>query len=67
MATLFSSVDGDATGRALDRMDWVIDHQGPLRASNGAAGPRFAGLPAATGPRQGYPSLPSDREDLWVP
>jgi hypothetical protein len=29
VATLFSSVDGDASGRDPDDMDWVSDHQGP--------------------------------------
>lgn len=29
IATLFASVDGYATGRDPDDMDWVIDYQGP--------------------------------------
>ena len=29
IATLFTSVDGYASGRDPDDMDWVIDHQGP--------------------------------------
>jgi dihydrofolate reductase len=29
VATLFSSVDGYATGRDAEDMDWAVDHQGP--------------------------------------
>jgi dihydrofolate reductase len=29
VATLFSSVDGYATGRDPEDMDWAVDHQGP--------------------------------------
>jgi hypothetical protein len=66
MATLFSSADGDATGRDPDRMDWVIDHQGPREPATVQPVPGSRACRPLQALR-GYPSLPSDREDLWVP